>query len=120
MMAFMSFVMFGCGSGDFFNSLSGGTTISGVASKGPITGGKVAIFAVTSSGCIVTQLATAIPQSGNFTANIGSYKGAIFATMSGGSYTSEATGISGNSLPQKLHAVTYISTSAPLTWPSLP
>ena len=117
MLAFLSFVMFGCGSGDF--SLGGGTTISGMASKGPITGGKVAIFAVTSSGHIgTTPLATAIPQSGSFSANLGSYKGAIFATMSGGAYVSEAaTGANANSqvlLQQKIRAATYISQSGPV------
>jgi adhesin/invasin len=114
MLAFLSFIIYGCGSGDF----STGTTISGFASKGPITGGKVAIFAVTSSGHIGSQITTAIPQSGSFSANIGSYKGAIFATMSGGTYVSEAaTGANASSpvpLQQRLRAATYISQTGPV------
>ena len=109
MLAFLSFIIHGCGSGDY----STGTTISGVGSKGPISGAKVAIFAVTSSGHIGTQLATATTSNGTFSANIGPYTGAIFATMSGGSYVSEAaTGASANSpvpLQQKLRAATNIS-----------
>jgi len=113
-LAMIPLVMFGCGSGDFLSG-SGGTTISGMAAKGPITGGTVSIFAVTTSAHILpTPLTTVQPTSGSFSANLGSYKGAIFATMSGGTYTSEATGTKGVPLSQKLHAATYITNSGPV------
>ncbi len=112
-LALIPLVMFGCGSGDYGSG--GSSAVTGFASKGPITGGTVKIYEVTSSGGQGSLITTASsPQSGNFTANLGPYKGAIFATMSGGSYTSEATGVKGIPLPQKLHAATYISTSGPL------
>ncbi|MDR3578341.1 MAG: Ig-like domain-containing protein [Oryzomonas sp.] len=107
-LAFMSFIVYGCGSGDFFT----GTTISGVASKGPITGASVAIFAVTTSGHRGISLATAQTQAdGKFSANIGSYTGAIFATMSGSSasYTDETSNATTPLGTTKLRAATVIT-----------
>ncbi len=119
MLAFLSFIIFGCGSGDY--STGGGTTISGMASKGPITGGKIAIFAVTSSGHISTQLATD-NLNGTFSAPLGSYTGAIFATMSGSSasYTDETTKTTTTLGTTKLHAATVITEGDRITLPSRP
>ena len=113
MLAFLSFVMYGCGSGDFS---SGGTTISGMASKGPISGAKVAIFSVTTSANIGRQLATGTTAAnGAFSANLGAYTGAIFATMSGSSatYTDEATNTATPLGTTKLHAAAVITASGP-------
>ncbi|MGD0586252.1 MAG: Ig-like domain-containing protein [Oryzomonas sp.] len=109
LLTFLAFVLYGCGSGDFSNS--SGASISGVASKGPINGAKVAIFSVTTSGRIDKQLATTITGSnGAYTANIGSYTGAVFTSMSGSSasYTDETTGAATALGAQKLHAVSVI------------
>lgn len=111
LLAFLSFVIYGCGSGDFSSAT---TVVTGAASKGPITGGTVKIFEITTSAHQGKLLYTTQPQSGSFSASLGSYKGAIFATMSGGTYTSEATGTSGVPLTQKLHAATFISKSGPV------
>ena len=117
MLAFMSFVVYGCGSGDYS---SGGTTINGVASKGPIHGGKIAIFAVNSSGSIdrTKPLATTTSLAdGSFpdVNLVGAYTGAIFATMSGSSasYTDEATNTAKQLGTTKLHAAAVISKSGP-------
>jgi len=108
-MTFLTLALYGCGSGD--SSSSSGTVINGMASKGPITGGNVAIFAVTSSGHRGALLATTTTSNGTFSANIGSYTGAIFATMSGSSatYTDETTGSSTGLGTQKhLRAVALV------------
>jgi len=109
MLAMLPLFMFGCGSG---NS-SSGTTVTGAGSKGPISGANVAIFQVTTSAHIGTQLATATTTAnGGFSANLGGYTGAIFATMSGSSasYTDEATNTAKTLGTTKLHAVAVITT----------
>jgi len=110
LLALFALVLYGCGSGDYSDAT---TVVTGAASKGPITGGTVKVFEITTSAHQGKLLATATPQAGSFSASLGTYKGAIFATMSGGTYTSEATGASA-ALPQKLRAATYISKSGPL------
>jgi len=115
-LAMISLVMFGCGSGDF--GFGGGTVVTGVASKGPINGAKVAIFSVTSSssGPIFKQLATATTSSdGTYTANVGSYTGIVFTTMSGSSasYTDESPNTTKTLGVTKLHAVAVIPKSGP-------
>jgi hypothetical protein len=113
-LAMIPLVLFGCGSGDFSNS--SGTTISGVASKGPISGGKVAIFSVTTSAHIGKQLATGTTTaSGAFSADLGAYTGAIFATMSGSSasYTDETTNTTKTLGATSLHAAAVITAPGP-------
>jgi len=108
MLALLAFVMYGCGSGDY----SSGTSISGMGSKGPVAGAKVAIFSVTTSANIGKQLATGTTSAnGTFSANLGSYTGAIFATMSGSSasYTDEATNAPKTLGTTKLHAVAVVT-----------
>ena len=115
-LAMIPLVLSGCGSGDF----TSGTTISGVGSKGPVKGASIAIYGVTAAGQIgSTPLATtttATDGSGSFSANLGSYTGAIFATMSGSSasYTDEATNNPAATLgATKLHAVAVITAPGP-------
>lgn len=117
-LALIPLVMSGCGSGDF--SLFSGTTINGAASKGPIGGANIAIYAVTASGQIDTTkpLATATSGtdgSGSFSGNLGSYTGAIFATMSGSraSYTDETTNTTKYLGTTKLHAAAVITAPGP-------
>jgi len=76
--------------------VSTGTTISGVASKGIIKGGRVDIYAPPASGDLGSKIllkSTSTDQSGGYSANLGSYTGVVLVEVSG-SYTDEATGAS--------------------------
>lgn len=66
------------------------TVISGIASKGPITG-TVSIYALTGSGSKGNLLKSAPITAGVYSANIGKYAGPVLIEVSG-SYTDEATG----------------------------
>ncbi|GFE62103.1 Ig-like domain-containing protein [Geobacter sp. AOG2] len=112
LLALLTFALYGCGSGDF----SSGTTVSGMGAKGPVSGGKVAIFSVTTSAHIGKQLATGTTSaSGAFSADLGGYTGAIFATMSGSSasYTDEATNTTQTLGSTRLHAAAVVATPGP-------
>jgi hypothetical protein len=91
-------VLFGCGGengGVTSPSVTGGegnTTIGGTVVKGPVNGGTVMAYAMN-NGTRGAQLATAStdPQ-GNFSMMIGDYSGPVMLSMSGGTYSDEATG----------------------------
>ncbi len=68
------------------------TIISGVASKGPIAGGNVSIYAITNGQMGNLLASTTTGQDGSFTANMGSYTSAMLVQVTGGSYMDEATG----------------------------
>jgi hypothetical protein len=71
---------------------SGGTTITGVASKGIIKGGTVNIYATPASGDTGGKIllkTTTTDSSGRFSANIGNYSGIVLIEVSG-SYTNES------------------------------
>lgn len=75
-------------------SAPSGTTISGVASKGIIKGGKVDIYAPPVSGDINGKIllkSTSTDSGGNYSVNLGDYTGVVLVEVSG-SYTDEATG----------------------------
>lgn len=80
----------GCGGG---GSAPPATVVSGTAVKGPVKSGTVKIYGVSSIGeRNALPLATVQTDvNGRFTANIGSYSGALVAEVSG-VYTDEATG----------------------------
>lgn len=79
-----------CSSSDTANV----NTISGVASKGPISGGHVEVFSLLSDGTKSTLLKTATTGTdGSFNAGVGSYSGAVLVEVSGGTYIDEATGL---------------------------
>ncbi len=83
-----------CGSGGGGNGSVNTTPgkISGQAIKGPISGGTVTAYAVT-SGAKGAVLGTAITDSdGKYSISTGSYSGPVFLEITGGSYTDEATG----------------------------
>lgn len=86
----------GCGSGGGGSSDTGGGTsvvISGVASKGLISGGAVKVSSLNTDGTSGSQLGTATTQSsGAFSINIGIYSGNILVEVTGGIYKDEATG----------------------------
>lgn len=89
----------GCGSGGGGgktkppNNVVASGKITGQAIKGPVSGGTVTAYAVT-SGAKGAVLGTAITDAnGNYSISIGNYSGPVFLEVTGGSYTDEATGI---------------------------
>ena len=66
------------------------TTVSGIASKGPIVNGLVKIYSVK-DGVKTFIKQTTTDSNGNYSANIGAYTGPIMVEASG-SYLDEATG----------------------------
>jgi len=112
--ALLPLIVYGCGGGGGSGGSQPATTaITGAVSKGPANGGTVKIFEITTSAHIGKQLdgslnGVGVPVvNGAFSANIGSYEGAVIATMTGGTYTDETTGQT-TALSQQLHAVTYV------------
>lgn len=91
-------ILTGCGGG-------GGTTgtggvpsdriISGVATKGPIVGGKVTVYALNTGGAKGAQLGLTYTTGadGFYFINIGTYSGNVLVEVIGGTYTDEATGV---------------------------
>lgn len=80
----------GCGSS---SSSPPATVVTGIASKGPIKNGTVKIYGVSDAGVkSATPLATVQTDvNGRFSANLGSYSGALI-TEASGDYADEATG----------------------------
>lgn len=74
------------------NNTTTDTTISGQASKGPITG-QIGIYALKSDGSKGNLLKTGTIVNGRYAVNIGKYAGPVLLEASGG-YTDEATGAS--------------------------
>jgi hypothetical protein len=70
-----------------------GNTTSGMAVKGPFTGGTVTAFEVSGTGTVGTQLGTGtVDASGQFSVDVGTYVGPMLLRVSGGSFMDEATG----------------------------
>ncbi|QEM66804.1 hypothetical protein FO488_00595 [Geobacter sp. FeAm09] len=89
-----------CGSGDYGSSSS--TVVSGVASAGIISGGTVKAFvAYSSANEVKKQLGSTgtTDANGVYKIDIGSYAGPVIVEVTGGSYTDEATGNTGQSIP---------------------
>jgi len=68
------------------------TIVNGMASKGPIANGNVAIYAVTAGQKGTLLLSTTTGPGGTFNADLGGYTGPMMVEVTGGSYTDEATG----------------------------
>jgi len=88
----------GCGGGGGTSSDvvgSGGTgSISGVATKGPISNATITGYGI-SGGQMGSQIGSAITDAtGHFTMPIGAYAGPVMMRLSGGTYKDEATGSS--------------------------
>jgi hypothetical protein len=71
-----------------------GTVISGLASKGPINGGAVKVFAIRSG---VTDTSVPIASGttdavGNFTVDAGNFTGSVMVEVTGGTFKDEVTG----------------------------
>lgn len=80
------------GSGSGGMSGGGNTVVSGMASKGPIANGNVAIYAITNGQKGNVLFSTTTGPDGTFNANVGTYNGPMMVEVTGGSYTDEATG----------------------------
>lgn len=74
------------------NNTTTDTTISGQASKGPITG-QIGVYALKSDGSKGNLLKTGTIVNGRYAVNIGKYAWPVLLEASG-SYTDEATGAS--------------------------
>jgi len=95
-------VLAGCGD-DPSNSSGNNTTVSGIASKGPIVNGVVKIYSVK-DGVKTFIKQTTTDANGNYNADLGAYTGPIIAEASG-SYLDEATGLTKTiSADSPLHA----------------
>lgn len=83
--------VFGCGGGGGDGAVA--TTVSGVASKGPIINGQVQVFAVNEAtggeGTLLSTVTT--DDSGAYTAPLSTFTGPILVKVTG-SYKDEATG----------------------------
>lgn len=86
----MALALVGCGGG---SSAPASTSVSGVASKGPLNGAQVCAFAVTdgAKGAAIGTCATT-DANGNYTIDLGTHTGPVLFEATGGSYTDEATG----------------------------
>lgn len=82
-----------CGGGGGSSATS--TSVSGVASKGPIKDGTVSVYAVNADGSRGRLLGTARTSSsdGSYATADLAYRGSIIVIVSGGTYVDEATGI---------------------------
>lgn len=111
-LALVAVSLFGCGGGGGGSTGENpgtgvSTVVSGIASKGLIQGGTVSAFKIVNN-IKGDLLATAITgANGSYTLDLGSYTGAALLEISGGTYTDEATGASGVTIPASapLHAV---------------
>ncbi len=87
----------GCGGGGTSTDVvgSGGTgSISGVATKGPISNATITGYGI-SGGQMGSQIGTATTDAnGSFTMSIGAYAGPVMMKVSEGTYKDEATGSS--------------------------
>ncbi|MBA4373650.1 MAG: hypothetical protein C0402_12420 [Thermodesulfovibrio sp.] len=89
----MTSMMSGVNTGGGGGMIGGGNTVvSGMASKGPIANGTVAIYAVTNGQKGTLLLSTTTGPAGTFNADLGGYTGPMMVEVTGGSYTDEATG----------------------------
>ncbi len=68
------------------------TTLSGTVSEGPVAGATISIYKIENGikGTLITTATT--DSNGDYTANVGTYTGAILIEATGGTYIDEATG----------------------------
>lgn len=105
----------GCGGGGGDSPAPSSTTLSGVASKGPLKGALVTAYGINAAGVVdSTEIAHASTGStGAYTLNLGSYTGAVQLVVTapaGATTADEATGTD-VTLPStfKLHANTVVA-----------
>lgn len=89
--------LYGCGGGGGGSSTPVATVVSGVAAKGPISGGTIRVFAIQNGVVNPAPLGSGTTGTdGSYAVNIGTYTGPVLVDVTGGNYTDEATG---NTLP---------------------
>src|SRR5512140_3238499 len=92
-----AFMLVACGGGGGGGGNGGSPsattgTLSGTATKGPVSGATVTAYAIN-NGAKGSQMGSAQTDSnGNFTMTVHAYSGPVMLQMHGGSYTDEATG----------------------------
>ncbi len=95
-MLFASLILLaGCGGGGGTTTTTtpGSGTISGTATKGPVSGAAITAFGMNSDGTKGGQIGTTTTDAqGNFSMNVGTHAGPFMLQMTGGSFTDEATG----------------------------
>lgn len=101
-LALAASLLVGCGGGG--SASDGGPaavttgTLSGTATKGPVSGAAVKAFAIN-NGARGSELGSAMTDmSGDFTLTMGAYTGPVMLQVRGGSYLDEATGVRMNML----------------------
>jgi len=79
-------ILTGCGGGGGGKGPSGAITVDGVASKGPISGGTVKVYALNADGSKGSQIGTTTTTKadGSYSVNIGSYTGASCKSLKKG------------------------------------
>lgn len=84
-----------CGGGGGSSGDSSGTTLSGVASKGPLDGASICAYALREGqrGDQIGSCATS-DAAGHYRLDLADYRGDVLIEASGGSYIDEATGLS--------------------------
>jgi len=111
--AILGFVtLFGCGGGGGGGggTTSGPVTISGVAAKGPISGGDVKVYAVANGqidrNTVLGTGKTATDGSGSYTVTLASPPtGPVVVEVSGGTFTDEASGTAGVPFKRLMHSI---------------
>ncbi len=95
LLACLSLTIAACGSTTSYESGGDNTNkVSGVASKGPLSGATVTVYALENDGTVGMVLGTATTSSdGTYSLYIGGYSGNMLVTATGGSYLDEATGL---------------------------
>lgn len=83
-------VLAACGGGSNSTPVQG--SISGTATKGPVSSATVTAYAINNGQKGLQIATTTTDANGNFTMTTGSYTGPVMLQMSGGTYTDEATG----------------------------
>lgn len=84
----------GGGSTNTANQIPVATSLSGIASKGPIQNGALTVWALGEDGAKGRILCENVKtlEDGSYTADIGKYNGNVLIEVSGGTYLDEATG----------------------------
>ncbi len=91
--ALVTVIIGGCGGGGGGSTASNDTTVSGVVSKGPVTGATVVAYAIT-GGAKGSEIGRFTPTlaGGAYSINLGAYVGPVLLESTNGTYTDEATG----------------------------
>ncbi|NIS76485.1 MAG: hypothetical protein GTO00_02415, partial [Deltaproteobacteria bacterium] len=94
---FFCISLIGCGTYTGIESggnSTGSTILSGRASKGPISGAQIEIFALNGDGALGDLIGAAVTDGeGRYSSNLGAYTGPVLIAVTGGQYSDEASGL---------------------------